>query len=47
MIDEWSFGLCHLPPGTPVPTDSPFGAAHLVVKPIGGGWHTFRANDDW
>ena len=55
MIDQWSYGLYHQPPGGSLTTrpwgppafDSPFGDKGLRVTPLGGGgWHSFRANND-
>ena len=56
FIDMNSYGLYHQPPGgslmvgrmgaTTYPT-SPFGGKDVRIKPLGEGWHTFRANDDF
>lgn len=56
FVDVTSYGLYHQPPGGSLvlgdvngdgyPT-SPFGANDFDVKPIGNGWHTFTANDDY
>ena len=54
VIDRISYGLYHQPAGGSLVTDpsggyptSPFGAKDLKVTPLGNGWHTFEANDDF
>jgi hypothetical protein len=43
MFDTTSFGFAH----DPNPVGTPFGAAHLTLRPLGGSWFYFSANNDW
>lgn len=41
--DTVSYGFCYLPNAE----GSPFGAAKYRTVSLGGGWHSFRASDDY
>ncbi len=41
--DTMSYGFVY----RPNPRGTPFGAAHYVVRPVGGGWYWFRVSNDW
>ena len=46
-IDTISYGFYQSAPGTPPPASSPFGGKDLRLKPLGGGWSWFEANNDY
>lgn len=52
-VDLTSYGFVYRRANWPMRQDnpsertSPFGAADLTLRPMGGGWYAFRANDDW
>ena len=41
--DTMSYGFAYRPNDA----GSPFGAASYATFPLGGGWYSFRASDDW
>lgn len=43
MIDKLSFGFAK----DPNHQGTPFGAADLVLRPLGNGWYWFTVSDDW